>query len=150
MPIAGFTFGQTPTHTMEVHWSPFGFEKYVLDGELLEKRWTMSFSGERLFDVDGRQVRIVFRMSPKDYYSKVFLDDELIVPELFPEVATKLEKARAQGWGWRRFVVNFVVWMVIGFVGMYAYNYYKSRQTNASDCAKPKAIVAGTNAKSCS
>ena len=110
----------------------------------------MSFSGERIFGVDGKRLRIAFRMSPKEYYSKVFLDDELIVPELFPDVAAKLEKARAQRWGWRRFVVNLVVWMVIGFAGMYGYNYYKSQEIRGSDCPKPKAVVADSDAKSCS
>lgn len=150
MPVASFTFGQSPIHKLEVHWSPVGFEKYVLDGRLLAKRWSLSLSGERVFNVDGKRLRIVCRLLPKNYCSKVFLDDELIVPELFPEVAAKLEEARARGWGWRRFVVSLVVWMVVGFVGMYGYKYYKSQQMNASDCPKPKAMVAGSNAKSCS
>jgi hypothetical protein len=148
MPIASFTFGQTPTRRMEIHWSAFGFEKYLLDGKLLLKRWALSLSGERTFFVDGRQLRIVFHMSPKDYYSRVFLDDQLIVPELFPDVAAKLEKVRAHGW--RRLVINLVVWMVIGFIGMYGYNSYKSGEANTSECPKPKAMLTASNAKSCS
>jgi hypothetical protein len=53
MPIARFTFGQTPVRRMEVHWSALGFEKYVLDGKLLAKRWSIGLSGEETFVVDG-------------------------------------------------------------------------------------------------
>jgi hypothetical protein len=65
-------------------------------------------------------------------------------------MAEKLAKLRAHGWGWRRFVLNLLVWMVIGFVGMYSYNFYKSQQAGASDCPNTKAMVATSNAKSCS
>jgi hypothetical protein len=45
MAVAKFSFGEKPQRTMEVHWSAFGFEKYVLDGRVLLKRWELSFSG---------------------------------------------------------------------------------------------------------
>ena len=98
MAVATFSFGESPKRTMEVHWSALGFEKYVLDGRVLLKRWEISFSGERTFEVDGKQLRIVYRLSRKDYYSKVFLDGELIVPELFPEIAAKVQKSRSRRW----------------------------------------------------
>ena len=150
MAVATFSFGERPQHTMEVHWSAFGSEKYVLDGRVLLKRWELGFSGERAFDVDGRRLRIVYRLSPKEYYSKVFLDDELIVPELFPDIAEKIQKARAKRWRWRSFAVNLVVWMIIGFVGMYAYNYYQAQQTASRDCPKPKNTVVASDVRSCS
>jgi hypothetical protein len=150
MAVAKFSFGEKPQRTMEVHWSALGFEKYVLDGRVLLKRWELSFSGERTFEVDGRQLRIVYHLSRNDYYSKVFLDDQLIVPELFPNIAENLQKARAKRWGWRSFAINLVVWMIIGFVGMYAYNYYQSQQSASRDCPKPSDTVVASNVRSCS
>jgi hypothetical protein len=139
MAVATFTFGN-PAHTMEVRWSALGFEEYLLDSQRIEKRWDMwTFSGERTFLVDGRQLRIAHHVSRNEFYARAYLDDELIVSELFPETAARFAQRRPRK-SWRWHLGNFIVWMVIGFVGMYVYNHYRSAKVVAFDCQTPTAI----------
>lgn len=128
---------------MYVHLSSFGFERYVLDGHLLAKRWSFTFSGERTFDVDGKRLRFVMRQSLNEYHATVFWDDELIVSELFPEITEKLKRPR------RGVLVRLAIWVIVGFIGMYVYNSYKSRQAASQDCPKPRTTIA-SRGQSCS
>jgi hypothetical protein len=51
MPRASFSFGPGNGHTMEVDYRWWGQEAYFVNGKLLEKRWNMSFVGNRVFKV---------------------------------------------------------------------------------------------------
>ncbi len=93
MPKASFNFGTAEPHTMEVSYSWWGREEYYLDGSLFEKRLNLSFSGQREFRIGAHSVRIEVSAPPKQYFTRVFVDDKLHVEELFPEF-----KARAQKW----------------------------------------------------
>jgi hypothetical protein len=93
MPKASFNFGTAEPHTMEVSYSWWGREEYYLDGSLLERRLDLSFSGQREFRIGAHSVRIEVSTPPKQYFTRVFVDDKLHVDELFPEF-----KARAEKW----------------------------------------------------
>ncbi|MDQ8020919.1 MAG: hypothetical protein REI94_03715 [Moraxellaceae bacterium] len=149
MYVATFTFGDDPVHLMEVHWSSLGFEKYVLDGRVLQRRWAVSFTGERVFDVDGKRIRIAFSVSPAGFYSKALVDDETLVEELFPEIAARFEKLRSRQGGWRRFVSSFAIWMVVGIVVMYGYHSYKAQGDGVRGCAKQSHMVADSSETTC-
>ena len=150
MRVAKFTFGENPRRHMEVYWSALGFERYVLDGRVLLKCWSFSFSGERTFAVDGKQLRIAHHLSWKEFHSPVYLDDQLIVEELFPDLTQQIQKARTKRWSWRSFAISVAVWMVIGFVAMYVYDYYRAQQHVSRDCPKPQNTVVASDARPCS
>jgi hypothetical protein len=92
MPKASFNFGTAEPHTMEVVYRWWGREEYYLDGSLLEKRLNLSLSGLREFQIGGHSVRIEVSASPEHYFTRVFVDDKLYVPELFPEFKARLDK----------------------------------------------------------
>ncbi|MCL2525206.1 MAG: hypothetical protein FWF20_09945 [Betaproteobacteria bacterium] len=146
MPTASFSFGNNPKRTMQIYWHYSGFEKYVLDGKTISTRWDIfNFSGERVFYIDGQQLKIVYRLSRKEFYSRALLGDEIIVQELFPDMA----KSWADSWkGWDdgfwkkireecwRSLVAFVIWLVIALVILSAINHYK-HQKNSAKCTAP-------------
>jgi hypothetical protein len=136
MVTSTFEFGDQQKHSMEIRWSALGFEEYILDGVLVEKRWGFAFSGERNFMVDGAQIRISYQLGWRDFSSQAYINDVLYVEELFPDIAKKTNKARKKT-SLRSFVISVIVWMIIGYVGMYAYRAYQLEQHKSRiDCSK--------------
>jgi hypothetical protein len=100
---------------MEVDFTWWGHEAYLLDGQLLHSRWDPSFSGEQEFDIAGRKVRIEGSNYPNNYYHRVFVDDTLHVEELFPEEKAKADK-------WKR--APYKYWLAFGFMLLCAFAGY--------------------------
>jgi hypothetical protein len=109
MPSASFSFGSSEPHTMEVRYSWWGREEYYLDGSLLEKRLNLSLSGQREFRIGAHSVRIEVSGGPKEYFTRVFVDDKLHVEELFPKF-----KARVEKWGKQCFDILLILAALAG------------------------------------
>lgn len=125
---------------MTISWSPFGLEKYFLDGKLIEKRWSWSFSGTREFVVDNARLRIEFRLSFREYFSRVYVNDALHIEELFPEVAARFAAARSRAITPRTLFTRMAVWMAIGFIAMFSYRtfeQYKHKTAAQEECPAP-------------
>ncbi|CAM4187928.1 hypothetical protein [Pseudoalteromonas byunsanensis] len=78
----------------KVVFSMFGSEKYYFDGELLKKRWNFKFNDRLVFETNEGKVEIVVSLSPKAWSTQAFLDNELVVEELFPEFKQKVENSK--------------------------------------------------------
>ena len=77
-----------------VNFSLFGLEKYYFNGVLLKKRRTLKFNDRVIFDTDEGRIEIVVALSPNNWSTKAFLNNELIVEELFPEVKNRIQSRR--------------------------------------------------------
>jgi hypothetical protein len=69
---------------MEVNFTWLGLEEYYLNGQLLRRQWNFSLAGQREFNVGPHLVRIEISAQPNQYFTRVFLDGELYIEELFP------------------------------------------------------------------
>lgn len=83
---ATFRFGAGDVHEFRVECDLLGGERYFVDQVLLAKRWSLSAGGSREFDANGHRIRIVLRASPKEVISEAYVDGQLKVKELFPEL----------------------------------------------------------------
>ena len=76
---------------MEIDYKWWGLELYTVDGTLLDKRWSISLSGDRQFTIGSHSIRIELSVRPNQYFTRVFVDNELHIPELFPRVKARIE-----------------------------------------------------------
>lgn len=92
MPRNTFSFGTANSHTMEVDYRWWGRETYFVDGELLESKWNLSFVGIREFHIGDHKVRIEVSCGTKEYFTRVFVDDQVHLEELFPDFKVNAAK----------------------------------------------------------
>ncbi|MEO4049419.1 hypothetical protein AAFN46_20355 [Pseudomonas sp. CAU 1711] len=78
-------------HLFEVEFFNFGREKYYVDGQLIEKRWNLYFTGTRKFKIGSRDVQININCIPTNYYCQLFVDNKLHAEQLFPEINKKIK-----------------------------------------------------------
>jgi hypothetical protein len=78
----------------KVDFSLFGAEKYYYDGALLKKRTSFKSNDRLVFDTDEGKIEIVVSLSTKNWSTQAFINDRLIVDELFPEIKKKIEDRR--------------------------------------------------------
>ncbi len=97
----------------KVDFSMFGSEKYYYDGELLRKRWSFKFNDRLIFDTAEGKIEISVSLSPKAWSIQAFLDNELIVEELFPEYKQKIEdRNNTKGMRKSSMLKNATLWCV--------------------------------------
>lgn len=98
----------------KVDFSMFGLEKYYFNGELLKKRWSFKFNDRLTFDTDGGKVEIVVSLSPKSWSTQAYLDNELVVEELFPEFKKKIEDGKkTKAMSKSSMFKNAILWCVL-------------------------------------
>ena len=112
-----FAISDTSPDTFEVIWNWWGREEYRFNGELLAHYWSAAFSGERRFEVPGHVVRIAFAVRGQDYIARAYVDDQVRVAELFPELQMKTQRKVPL----KSRLITIAIWMVIGMVGSYVY-----------------------------
>lgn len=91
MPNAAFVLGD---HEMEVRLALWGREEYYLDGRLLLSQWKLSGVGTREFRVGTHVVRIVVSSKGTEYFCRVFVDGEVYIDELFPQLKAMVEQLK--------------------------------------------------------
>jgi hypothetical protein len=94
MPSARFSFGDANAQTMEVKYSWWGREEYYLNGKLLHRQWNLSLAGQREFQIAGHTVRVEVSVGPKEYFTRVVLDGQLYIEELFPHIKSQVESSK--------------------------------------------------------
>jgi hypothetical protein len=87
MMSATFRFGAGDVHEFRVECDLIGGERYFVDDVLLEKRWSLSAGGDREFVTNGHRIRIVLRVTSKEVVSEAYVDGQLKVKELFPQLS---------------------------------------------------------------
>jgi hypothetical protein len=113
MMSAAFRFGVNDSHEFRAECDMFGGERYFVDGALIEKRWSLGAGGSREFEVDGHRIRISLRATSKEIRSEAYVDGQLRVKELFPQLA----QMRRGPWP---LVVRVIMWIVIASVSFLA------------------------------
>lgn len=87
MPRATFMVGPADDpQTVEVRLGWWGMEEYYLNGKLLLRQWKLTGSGQREFNVGPHVVSIAVSPRGNEYLARVFLDGQLYIDELFPEL----------------------------------------------------------------
>ncbi|GAA0819424.1 hypothetical protein GCM10009111_23400 [Colwellia asteriadis] len=98
----------------KVDFSMLGSEKYYFNGELLKKRWNFKFNDRLVFDTDEGKIEIVVSLSPKSWSTQAFLDNELVVEELFPEFKQKIEDGKkTKGMSKSGMFKNAILWCAL-------------------------------------
>ncbi len=82
---------------IDLKFSYFGLERYYVDGKLIDKRWNFKASGNREFLVDSDIVRVDINMLPSKYSCKLYVNNELHIEDLFPELRKKIERIKSDG-----------------------------------------------------
>ena len=120
MATARFTLTDADPSTFEVRWSWWGRAQYLYDGRLLQSLWDLTtFTGERTFTVGGHEVRISWA-AKEGFVTRVHVDGNLRVDNLFPDFALK-----RRPFGWSKWLKTVAIWMVIGFIATFAYKYWR-------------------------
>ena len=87
MPRATFTVGTADDpQTVEVRLAWWGMEEYYLNGNLALRQWKLTGAGQREFNVGPHVVSIAVSARGNEYLARVFLDGQLYIEELFPEL----------------------------------------------------------------
>lgn len=113
MMSATFRFGPNDIYEFRAECDLIGGERYFVDGTLIGERWSLSAAGSRDFEVNGHRISIVLRSEAKTVLSEAYVDGELKVKELFPQIA-RMQK------GPLPMMVRAVVWLFIAVVSFVA------------------------------
>ncbi len=101
----------------KVVFSIFGTEKFYYGDQLLLSRWSFKLNDRLSFNLGNNVVEIHFMLSRKSWSTQAFVNKELVVDELFPDIKAKLETPH-KGITSRSKVGNVVLWffLAIGFM----------------------------------
>ena len=95
----------------KVDFSMLGSEKYYFNGVLLKKRRSYKFNDRLVFDTEEGEIEIAVSLSPKNWSTQAFFNNELIVEELFPEYKQKIEDGKnSKGIGKSGMFKNVILW----------------------------------------
>jgi hypothetical protein len=101
----------------EVDFSLFGAEKYYYDGTLLKKRRSFKFNDRLVFDTEEGKIEIVVSLSTENWSTQAFINDRLIVDELFPEIKKKIEdRKNSNGVSQLSMFKKVILWCVLTIV----------------------------------
>lgn len=77
--------------TILIDLSPFGFERYVYNGDLLLKRWSYKFNQDVLLEIDGKTLLIEFRSGFKSgCHAKATYGGVVLAENIFDELINKV------------------------------------------------------------
>jgi len=138
MTTAIYRFGENSKHEMRVTFGLLGFEEYIADDKLLKRQRTFRTSGSESFLVGEHRVTITVAATQGSWSSKAFVDGKVCVDDLFPKFARRVQAKRYKPTGWRRFIVNFILWLLVGFGVSFVYSYFK-QSTAAGQSSTEKA-----------
>ena len=103
--------------TFDVNGKPFrvelsvwGSEKYYYDNQLLLKRRSLSTTGKVPFQIDDDLVEIDVVISTTNFEAKAYVNGNLEVAELFPELKVRIEKRKQNTQS--KNLVRLIVWIV--------------------------------------
>lgn len=98
---ASFSVGEQETHLVEIYLSSWGEEVYMVDGEEVLRESTMAMKVLRQFEVgetEKHTVEVRIDMGPSwkslsrpDWQAEVYVDNNLVIEELFPIMRKNLE-----------------------------------------------------------
>ena len=110
----------------KVDFSMFGLEKYYFNGELLKKRWNFKFNDRLTFDTDVGKIEIVVSLSPKSWSTQAYLDNELVVEELFHEFKQKIEDGKkSKRMGKSGMFKNAILWCALTVTALLIFQWAK-------------------------
>jgi hypothetical protein len=112
-----FTISDASPDTFEVIWAWWGREEYRLNGKVIGEFWSLAPSGERRFEVPGHIVRIAASLRGKDYFGRAYVDDQIRIAELFPELRAKVQRKPSP----KSLLKTVAIWMVVGGVTTFVY-----------------------------
>ena len=98
----------------KIDFSMFSSEKYYFNGILLKKRRNFKFNDRLVFDTEEGKIEIAVALSPTNWSTQAFINNELIVEELFPEYKQKIEDGNnSKGIGKSGLFKNAILWCVL-------------------------------------
>lgn len=100
MPRAAFMVGAPEAQRMEVNLTWWGREDYYLNGNIILRQWRFSGAGRREFQVGQYLVSIAVSAKGAEYFARVFVDGELYIEELFPELRAMVQSAKPTSYLW--------------------------------------------------
>lgn len=109
----------------KVVFSFFGTEKFYYDGQLLLSRWSFKLNDRLSFDLGNSVVEINIMLSRKRWSTQAFVNNKLVVDELFPDVKSKLETPN-NGMTSRSTLGNVVLWLVLAIGFMFLFQWLQS------------------------
>ncbi|GAB5382089.1 MAG: hypothetical protein Alis3KO_36020 [Aliiglaciecola sp.] len=80
--------------TFKVVFSKLGFEKYYYDEKLLKSRWSFKFIDTLSFQINENLVEIKVNVYPKTFSTQAYVNGELVVEELLPEMKKQVEEGK--------------------------------------------------------
>ena len=107
-----------------VEFSVWGSEKYYYDNQLLLKRRSLNTAGKVPFQIDNNLVEINVVISTTNFEAKAYVNGNLKVAELFPELKERIEKRKQSSQS--KNLVRLVVWLV--FAVLFAWIFQSLKQ----------------------
>ncbi|MFC3116201.1 hypothetical protein [Cellvibrio fontiphilus] len=101
----------------KVIFSMLGHEKYIFNGNILLSRWSFKFKDRLSFDCDGNKVEIDVSLSRENWAVRAFVNGVVVKEELFPELKSKIERAK-NGKGITIFFIikNLILWLILAVI----------------------------------
>jgi len=82
----------------KIVYSMLGRERYLYDGKVIRSGWSLKAKSIEVFDIAGDDLKIDNSASFKDFSSKAYVNGELIVEDLFPEVTNRYLNRNKRSW----------------------------------------------------
>lgn len=110
----------------KVNFSMLGLAKYYFTGVLLQKRRTLKFNDRVVFNTDEGKIEIAVSLSKNNWSTQAFLNNELIVEELFPEFKTKFQANReSKATGGLGMLKKAILWCVLTVIFFLVFQWLK-------------------------
>lgn len=98
MPQIRFPVGPTSAHVVDINITWWGQEEYFIDGSLVLRKWSFIGGKPREFRVGQHMVSIVLSSTgKKGFFGRVFVDGELYIDELFPQLVAMVSTSKQPG-----------------------------------------------------
>ncbi len=95
----------------KVEFTALGSEKYYHDNKLSLKRRTLKTRDVVPFELDGNKVEIDVEISAKSFETKAYINGELAIPELFPQLKERVEKRNQNTKS--QFLAKLMLWIIL-------------------------------------
>lgn len=127
---ASFPIGVPATHEVRIAWSPWGRERYFVDGELVLSAWNLQMSAIRQFGAHGHAIEVRLAMTLTRIDASAYVDGQLVASDLFPDFNAKLQQrtaGREPSTG-RAWWAEVALWSAIALTAFNGVNYFERRR----------------------
>jgi len=116
-----FYVGENPKHKIDAHFSSTGKEQVMVDNVLVIDRRSLKFQNDISFKAGKHNVLIKFEGNMRGWKCPVYVDNSLLITELFPD---DLGKQKRKNIYLKRYYIFLAVALFLGLLASFLKGFF--------------------------